>query len=169
MNVDADVAIVGYGPVGNVLAILLAQLGRAVTVLERWSAPYLLPRAVHFDHEVGRILQSCGIGDELRTISEPAGHLRVAQRRRGGRCCGSARPATAHPGGPRRRCSTSRSSSGCSTAVPTSSASTSGVASRSRASSNGDEGVIVTGADGTRVSARFVVGCDGANSTVRDD
>ena len=69
---DADVAIVGYGPVGNVLAILLAQLGRTVTVLERWPGPYPLPRAVHFDHEVGRILQSCRIGEELRTISEPA-------------------------------------------------------------------------------------------------
>ena len=53
-------------------AILLAQLGRSVAVLERWPGPYPLPRAVHFDHEVGRILQSCGIGDELRAISEPA-------------------------------------------------------------------------------------------------
>ena len=44
------------------LAILLAQLGRSVVVLERWPEPYPLPRAVHFDHEVGRILQSCGIG-----------------------------------------------------------------------------------------------------------
>ncbi|MEQ1788096.1 MAG: bifunctional 3-(3-hydroxy-phenyl)propionate/3-hydroxycinnamic acid hydroxylase [Acidimicrobiales bacterium] len=69
---DAEVAIVGGGPVGSALAILLAQLGRSVTVLERWPAPYSLPRAVHFDHEVGRILQMCSIGDELRRISEPA-------------------------------------------------------------------------------------------------
>jgi 2-polyprenyl-6-methoxyphenol hydroxylase-like FAD-dependent oxidoreductase len=68
----ADVAIVGYGPVGTVLAILLAQLGRRVVVLERWPQPYPLPRAVHFDDEVGRILQSCGIGDALGEISEPA-------------------------------------------------------------------------------------------------
>jgi 2-polyprenyl-6-methoxyphenol hydroxylase-like FAD-dependent oxidoreductase len=71
-EVDADVAVVGYGPVGNALAILLAQLGRTVMVLERWPEPYPLPRSVHFDHEVGRILQSCGIGDEMRKISEPA-------------------------------------------------------------------------------------------------
>src|SRR4051794_8507478 len=69
---DVDVAVIGYGPVGSALAILLAQLGRTVFVLERWPEPYPLPRAVHFDHEVGRILQSCGIGDELREISEPA-------------------------------------------------------------------------------------------------
>ena len=72
VDTDAEVIIVGYGPVGSSLAILLAQLGRTVTVLERWPEPYPLPRAVHFDHEVGRILQACGIGDELRTISEPA-------------------------------------------------------------------------------------------------
>jgi flavoprotein hydroxylase len=69
---DHDVAIVGAGPVGLVLGILLAQRGRSVVVLERWPKPYPLPRAVHFDHEVGRILQSCGIGDELRAVSEPA-------------------------------------------------------------------------------------------------
>ncbi len=67
-----DVAIVGAGPVGLVLAIQLAQRGRSVTVLEQRPNPYALPRAVHFDHEVGRLLQSCGIGDELREISEPA-------------------------------------------------------------------------------------------------
>ena len=54
---SADIAVVGCGPVGSVLAILLAQRGRRVTVLERWPEPYPLPRAVHFDHEVGRILQ----------------------------------------------------------------------------------------------------------------
>jgi 2-polyprenyl-6-methoxyphenol hydroxylase-like FAD-dependent oxidoreductase len=67
-----DVAIVGAGPVGLVLGIRLAQLGRSVVVLEQWPRPYTLPQAVHFDHEVGRIIQSCGIGDEVRAISEPA-------------------------------------------------------------------------------------------------
>jgi flavoprotein hydroxylase len=70
--VDVDVAIVGAGPVGLVLGIQLAQRGRSVVVLEQWTSPYRLPRAVHFDHEVGRILQSCGIGDAVRAISEPA-------------------------------------------------------------------------------------------------
>ena len=69
---DIDVAIVGYGPVGSALAILLAQYGHTVTVLERWPEPYPMPRAVHFDDEVARILQSCGIGESLDEISEPA-------------------------------------------------------------------------------------------------
>jgi len=67
-----DVAIVGAGPVGSALAILLGQRGRRVLVLERWLEPYPLPRAVHFDHEIGRILQACGLGDALAAISEPA-------------------------------------------------------------------------------------------------
>jgi flavoprotein hydroxylase len=69
---DVDVALVGAGPSGLVLAVLLAQLGRSVIVLEQRPAPYPLPRAVHFDDEVGRLLQSCGIGEQIRAASEPA-------------------------------------------------------------------------------------------------
>jgi 2-polyprenyl-6-methoxyphenol hydroxylase-like FAD-dependent oxidoreductase len=67
-----DVAIVGYGPVGQTLAILLAQRGWRVGVFERQPAPYPLPRAVHFDHEVGRILQAAGIADDLAGRTETA-------------------------------------------------------------------------------------------------
>ncbi len=68
-----DVAIVGYGPVGQLLAILLGQRGWRVHVVERWDQPYPLPRAVHFDHEVGRILQLAGVADALagRTVAAP--------------------------------------------------------------------------------------------------
>jgi flavoprotein hydroxylase len=66
-----DVVIVGCGPVGGLLAILLAQRGWRVVVLERWPKPYPLPRAVHFDHEIGRIFQDAGIADAVRAQSEP--------------------------------------------------------------------------------------------------
>lgn len=67
-----DVAIVGAGPTGLVLAILLAQRGHQVVVIERFEQPYPLPRAVHFDHEVARILQSVGVADDLEGFTEPA-------------------------------------------------------------------------------------------------
>jgi 2-polyprenyl-6-methoxyphenol hydroxylase-like FAD-dependent oxidoreductase len=66
-----DVAIVGYGPTGQTLAILLAQRGWRVTVLERWPTAYPMPRAIHFDHEVGRIFQAAGVADEVRAICDP--------------------------------------------------------------------------------------------------
>src|SRR5436309_5615711 len=67
-----DVAIVGYGPVGQTLAILLGLRGWRVGVFEKQPAAYPLPRAVHFDHEVGRILQAAGIADGLAGMTEAA-------------------------------------------------------------------------------------------------
>ena len=40
-------------------------------MLERHPGPYPLPRAVHFDDETARILQACGIGADLPALSEP--------------------------------------------------------------------------------------------------
>ncbi|MCC6766878.1 MAG: bifunctional 3-(3-hydroxy-phenyl)propionate/3-hydroxycinnamic acid hydroxylase [Deltaproteobacteria bacterium] len=67
-----DVAIVGWGPVGQALAILLGERGWRVGVFEKQPQAYPLPRAVHFDHETGRILQACGLGDDLRGHTESA-------------------------------------------------------------------------------------------------
>lgn len=61
---DADVAIVGAGPVGTLLAILLAQKGHRVTLVERWKERFERPRAVTFDHEIARILASLGIDSD---------------------------------------------------------------------------------------------------------
>ncbi|MFJ4326874.1 bifunctional 3-(3-hydroxy-phenyl)propionate/3-hydroxycinnamic acid hydroxylase [Streptomyces tricolor] len=69
---DTDVIVVGRGPVGAVLAVLLADRGHRVCVLERRPEPYPLPRATSFDGETARLLAATGIGDELAGISEPA-------------------------------------------------------------------------------------------------
>jgi 2-polyprenyl-6-methoxyphenol hydroxylase-like FAD-dependent oxidoreductase len=55
MRSEYDVAIVGYGPVGQTVATLLGRAGHRVGVFERFGRLYDLPRAVHFDHEVMRI------------------------------------------------------------------------------------------------------------------
>lgn len=64
-----DVAIVGYGPAGATLAHLLAQCGLKTLVLERESAAYHLPRAVHFDAEVMRVFQWIGIADAMEPMT----------------------------------------------------------------------------------------------------
>lgn len=56
LNFDTDVAIVGAGPVGTLLAVLLGKKGHRVTVVEKWPSFYERPRAVTFDHEIARIL-----------------------------------------------------------------------------------------------------------------
>ena len=61
---DADVAIVGGGPVGTFLAILLGRQGKKVTLIERWTEAYDRPRAVTYDHEIARILAVLGIDSE---------------------------------------------------------------------------------------------------------
>lgn len=65
MQPHYDVAIVGYGPAGATLANLLGQFGLSVVVFDREADIYNLPRAVHFDDEVMRIFQSTGITEQL--------------------------------------------------------------------------------------------------------
>jgi 2-polyprenyl-6-methoxyphenol hydroxylase-like FAD-dependent oxidoreductase len=167
-TLDADVVIVGAGPVGLVLGIQLAQRGRSVVILEQWPSAYALPRAVHFDHEVGRLLQSCGIGDEVRAISEPA---EVYEWRNGGgtTLLRFGRIGVARSGWP-------FSSMFCQPELEAR------LEARARslpalevqrgvrvdALEQHDDHVALRVASGATVRARYVVGCDGANSTVRE-
>ncbi len=64
-NLDFDVAIVGYGPVGQALAALLGRAGHRVGAFERFGEIYRLPRAVHLDHEIMRLLQALGLAEVL--------------------------------------------------------------------------------------------------------
>lgn len=70
-RVQADVAIIGYGPVGASLANLLGQAGVKVLVYEREAAIYPLPRAIHFDGEVMRVFHGMGLRQEIAVASRP--------------------------------------------------------------------------------------------------
>lgn len=80
---EAPVVVVGAGPTGLTAAALLARLGVPVLVLERHATPYALPRAVHLDDEVHRLLQAVGVADAFAAVSTPALGLRLvdAQQR----------------------------------------------------------------------------------------
>jgi len=71
------VVVIGAGPTGIAAATLLAQYGVESLVLERWDGVYPLPRAVHLDDEIYRILARVGIGDEFAKVSRPCRGLRL--------------------------------------------------------------------------------------------
>ncbi|MDR7166719.1 3-(3-hydroxy-phenyl)propionate hydroxylase [Nocardia kruczakiae] len=74
------VVIVGAGPAGLTAATLLAQYGVESVVLERWDGVYPRPRAVHLDGEVRRVLARLGVDTEFAAHSRPALGLRLLDR-----------------------------------------------------------------------------------------
>jgi 2-polyprenyl-6-methoxyphenol hydroxylase-like FAD-dependent oxidoreductase len=65
-----DVAIVGYGPGRSDARHSSRQRGWHVGVFEKQPYAYPLPRAVHFDHEIARILQSAGVAQGFAGLTE---------------------------------------------------------------------------------------------------
>jgi 3-(3-hydroxy-phenyl)propionate hydroxylase len=60
-----DLVIVGCGPVGAVAANLAGVAGRSTLVLERETEAFPLPRAIHFDAHIMRILQQARVASAL--------------------------------------------------------------------------------------------------------
>ncbi|MEU6075151.1 bifunctional 3-(3-hydroxy-phenyl)propionate/3-hydroxycinnamic acid hydroxylase [Micromonospora sp. NPDC047074] len=166
-----DVLIVGYGPVGQVLTILLAQRGFTVQAVEKWLTPYNMPRAVSYDGEASRILSACGMDAQLDPVVELSGEY--IWKNGFGRTLLHVKVAEDGPTG--WPDSTSFYQPGLEEQLALRGAELPGVDVR-----RGEEvtalrerddhvEVTVTGRDGTEEvrTARWVVGCDGANSFVR--
>lgn len=69
------VVIVGAGPTGVTAATTLAQYGVDCLLIDRWPDVYTQPRAVHLDDEVFRLIAGLGVADEFAAISRPAAGL----------------------------------------------------------------------------------------------
>ena len=71
MNTPYDVIVVGYGPVGAMLALLLKEQGLRVLIVnkDRDIEPY--PRAAHFDDEIIRVFQTVGLAHLSESMENP--------------------------------------------------------------------------------------------------
>lgn len=69
---DCDVLIVGAGPTGATLALLLAQSGVSTLLIDKEADIYALPRAAHVDHEIMRIFQELGVAAEIEATCRQA-------------------------------------------------------------------------------------------------
>ena len=62
---DYDVAIAGCGPAGATAACLLGAHGLHVLIVDRATAVYDQPRAFALDHEIMRVFQNLGLADAI--------------------------------------------------------------------------------------------------------
>ena len=66
-----DVILIGRGPVGLSMALMMGRLGHKIAIVERHRDLYGLPRAGHIDHEIVRVLQSLGAAAPVLDDSYP--------------------------------------------------------------------------------------------------
>ena len=71
MRAEFDVAIAGCGPAGATAACLLGAQGLKVLVVDRATAVYDKPRAFALDHEIMRVFQNLGLADAIQPHLAP--------------------------------------------------------------------------------------------------
>ena len=98
-SIEADVAIIGAGPVGLMIANILGLQGVRVVVIEKLAQIIDYPRAIGLDDEALRVFQSVGLVDALLPHTTPNHWMRFTLK---GKCFASIEPRTDEFGWPRR-------------------------------------------------------------------
>jgi 2-polyprenyl-6-methoxyphenol hydroxylase-like FAD-dependent oxidoreductase len=167
-----DVAVVGMGPVGCVAAGLLGRWGLDVLILDKAQDIFALPRAAHIDHTGLRVLQQVGLLDPLIEEMIPNKSLDLVDadhellvRVPGDQETISGLPASMYFYQP----AFDRLLSSAVSAMPSVTA-LRGWEVVSLEAGESDVALECLALPGSRerVRARWVIGCDGAASTVRD-
>ncbi len=71
MDAAYDVIVVGYGPVGTMLALLLKEEGMRTLVVSKEREIERYPRAAHFDDEIIRVYQAVGLAHLSEEMENP--------------------------------------------------------------------------------------------------
>jgi flavoprotein hydroxylase len=165
-----DVIIVGAGPTGLTLGILLGQRGINVLIAEAHELPYPLPRAIHLDDETARILQSCGLHETLHAMTPCTSY--EWQNGRGQTLLRFEMSLEGSQGWPQANMFNQPILEESLRARVAQLPSVSLASGLKLIDLEQDEGGVTATFARTDVReqhvARFLVGCDGANSTVRD-
>ena len=66
-----EVAVIGFGPAGATCANLLGKLGVRTLVVDKSRTVYDMPRAFAIDHEIMRVFQDVGIADAVACHTRP--------------------------------------------------------------------------------------------------
>ena len=171
-RLTCEVLIVGLGPVGATLAALLSDAGVDVVAIDKSTEVYPLPRAAHFDHEIMRTFQQLGVAAAVQRHARPLTGYEFRSADGDVLLSFGAAEAVAlsgwpagfmfnQPGLERALRDKLRGSRNVRVLL--------GAAFERLAVTDAGAEVDVAGPDGSlRVDARYVVGCDGASSPVRE-
>ncbi|CAG9246835.1 bifunctional 3-(3-hydroxy-phenyl)propionate/3-hydroxycinnamic acid hydroxylase [Paraburkholderia unamae] len=99
-HIATDIAIIGAGPVGLMIANILGLQGVRVTLVEKLDQIIDYPRAIGLDDEALRVFQSIGLADVLVPHTTPDHWMRFVTK--DGHCFASIEPRTDEFGWPRR-------------------------------------------------------------------
>lgn len=168
---DADVLICGLGPVGQLLALHLGDLGVDTLVVDEAPEPYALPRAAVIDDEVLRIFQAVGLDAAVLADAQVQRDVTFVTAR--GRRVAALRPVHGVLGHP-PLCSIHQPSMERTMLAALGERPSVRVVRgvRFETLDRRDDGITgwVRPVDGGRarpIDARYLVGCDGARSAVR--
>jgi 3-(3-hydroxy-phenyl)propionate hydroxylase len=168
---DYDVIVCGLGPVGQLLALLLADRGVRTLAFDRDPEPYALPRAAVIDDEVLRIFQ--GVGLDAAILADAQVQTRASIVTADGRAVDIFRPRAGRLGHPAlvsiNQPSVERTMLAALAQRPSLELRRGVTLEAIDRRATGVE-VHVRPTEGgrtERITGRFLVGCDGATSAVR--
>ena len=170
VELSTDVAIVGAGPVGLMIANYLGQCGVNVTLVEKLDSLIDYPRAIGLDDESLRSFQSVSLADKVLPHTTPWHAMRFLTPK--GRCFADIQPKTDEFGWSRRNAFIQPLADRVLFDGLQRFNNVKVLFSRELSSFEQNDSAVVlnlTDQNGRseRLHARYLIGCDGGNSLVR--